>query len=208
MRLPFALALGVLCVLGACVRSKVTKVGSTDYPPKPEGCPVELFTSGAPSYPSKNIASVQATCYSRSRDVCISILRDKTCELGGDTLHGFEDGIQGAFTVVTATVGIKAPAKFAKPTSVPVASSISSPAPSPAPEGCDPPCSPGYECQGSRCLALCNPPCAAGSHCNQQRVCEPDAASTPDPAIAPSVTAPVPSSVPAAAAPAPAASSR
>lgn len=169
MRLTFAMAFGLLCVLGACVRSKVTKVGSTDYPPKPEGCPVEVFKSGAPSYHSKNIASVQATCYSRSRDVCISILRDKTCELGGDTLHGFEDGIQGAFTVVTATVGIKAPVDVAKPQSV-----ASAPSPPRVPEGCNPPCSPGYQCEASRCLAVCNPPCEAGSRCNQQRSCEPD----------------------------------
>jgi hypothetical protein len=36
---------------------------------------------------------------------------------------------------------------------------------------CDPPCSPGYRCDGEACQPLCNPPCSAGQVCRQDRTC-------------------------------------
>jgi len=43
-----------------------------------------------------------------------------------------------------------------------------------AAETCRPPCSPGYLCHGTTCMALCNPACAAGMHCANDRTCQPD----------------------------------
>ncbi len=36
---------------------------------------------------------------------------------------------------------------------------------------CDPPCSPGYDCQGGVCRGLCNPSCAPGYFCADDRQC-------------------------------------
>jgi hypothetical protein len=40
-------------------------------------------------------------------------------------------------------------------------------------DGCSPPCSPGYACQASQCIALCNPPCSPGYACANDRTCKP-----------------------------------
>lgn len=40
-------------------------------------------------------------------------------------------------------------------------------------DGCDPPCSPGYRCSRSVCLALCNPACGPDQVCRQDRTCGP-----------------------------------
>ncbi len=37
---------------------------------------------------------------------------------------------------------------------------------------CDPPCSPGYRCENSTCIALCNPPCQPGFACADDRTCQ------------------------------------
>jgi hypothetical protein len=46
----------------------------------------------------------------------------------------------------------------------------------PASEACDPPCSPGYRCDGSTCAPLCNPPCAGSEVCRMDRTCGPEVA--------------------------------
>jgi|SRR5687768_10438353 len=183
LSLGFPLALGVL---GACVRTTVSKVGTTDYPPKPKGCPVEMFPSTTPGYPWKDIASVEAQCYGNARQKCIDELQEQTCKLGGDTLYAFKDGMKGEYTVVIATVAIREPGELVKTGGVPPAS--------PPADGCSPPCSPGYQCQDAQCVALCNPPCSPGYVCNPQRICEAAAAVTPAPAPTPS---PPPTALPA-----------
>lgn len=50
------------------------------------------------------------------------------------------------------------------------AASASASAPAPT---CDPPCSPGYACEGTTCKPLCNPACGAGQVCGANRTCEP-----------------------------------
>jgi hypothetical protein len=46
------------------------------------------------------------------------------------------------------------------------------PQPTPAATlGCEPPCSPGYACSGTTCVAECNPPCVAPRVCSADRTC-------------------------------------
>lgn len=59
--------------------------------------------------------------------------------------------------------------------------------PAPLAGECSPPCSPGYRCEKSQCIAVCNPLCVAGTHCNQQRICELD---TPAPGGSPAPAEP------------------
>lgn len=40
-------------------------------------------------------------------------------------------------------------------------------------DGCNPPCSPGYGCSRSVCVALCNPACGPDQVCRQDRTCGP-----------------------------------
>jgi len=40
-------------------------------------------------------------------------------------------------------------------------------------DACDPPCSPGYACEDSECVAVCNPECSAGQTCRKDRTCGP-----------------------------------
>jgi hypothetical protein len=44
---------------------------------------------------------------------------------------------------------------------------------SPGSDECEPPCSPGYQCNGSTCMPLCNPPCTDGDVCRNDRTCGP-----------------------------------
>lgn len=54
----------------------------------------------------------------------------------------------------------------------PAPTSASASATAPAPT-CDPPCSPGFACEGTTCKPLCNPACAATQICGANRTCEP-----------------------------------
>ena len=40
-------------------------------------------------------------------------------------------------------------------------------------DACDPPCSPGYACEDSECVAVCNPECSADQTCRKDRTCGP-----------------------------------
>ena len=51
-----------------------------------------------------------------------------------------------------------------------------------AADACQPICSPGFACQGGRCIPQCNPPCEGGEMCSRKRLCEPIDA---DPAVVP-----------------------
>jgi hypothetical protein len=183
-----ALLLGcvALCIT-ACVSSEVSRVSEAKYASRPKGCPVKVFPATTPEYNWDDIASVKARChFTQGRDACIAELRDQACSLGGDTVYGFTDGVQGEYTIVIGTVAISKPGTHAKSGETPpkppvVAAEV---------DGCTPPCSPGYACQNSQCIALCNPPCPSGSRCNQQRVCESMAPATPAPAASSPLPAP------------------
>lgn len=171
------LGFGSLAVLlGACVSSEVTQTGPKQAA-KPEGCEVTIFPSTTPDHEWTDLATAESRChFSMGRTACIDELREKVCETGGDTLYGLKDGRQGEDIIVIGTIALKTGSNREK-------SGETSPH---EPVGgekatagtCDPPCSPGYACKEGQCAAVCNPPCGPGSRCNQQRSCEPIAATT------------------------------
>jgi hypothetical protein len=159
------IVLALIC-LGAigCVSSEVFRLSGQRFQARAPNCPVKFFPSTTPDYPWQDIASVSTKCL--GRDACIAELRQKACQEGGDTVYDFKDGRQGEYTFVVATVGIRKAASAKK---------VVQPDNAAATNECDPPCSPGYRCNGRECKALCNPPCEAGMICSPKRVCEPAA---------------------------------
>jgi hypothetical protein len=182
---PRSLLLGFTAICAtACVSSEVSRISDVKYPPRPRGCPVKIFPSTSPDYNWDDVASVKARCtpahqwLGPNRDACIGELREQACNLGGDTVYGFTDGVEGDYTIVIATVAIRKPGVHSK-----VGELAPKPQASTQDDACSPPCSPGYSCQNSQCVALCNPPCTNGTRCNQQRICEsiaPSAHGAPD----------------------------
>jgi hypothetical protein len=169
--------IGVL-VLPSCVNSEVTYTGKNTYPARAEGCSVNIFPSTTPDYGWEDLATVRSSC-SLGRSDCIEELKRKTCELGGDTLYGFKDGMVGDVSVVIGTVALKTGEAQKKVGETAPKQEPAAPAPAPVAVQCSPPCSPGYECQGTTCIALCNPACGPGMTCNQQRMCEPTTQAAP-----------------------------
>lgn len=176
---------GVGLVVSACIGSEVTYTGAK-HPSKPAGCPVKIFPSTTPDYKWEDIATVESHChFTMGRSACIEELKKRTCEAGGDTLYGFKDGKQGEAIIVIGTVGIQTGGSAEKiggePPKAPAESAGEAPkeVTAAASSSCDPPCSPGYRCEASQCIAVCNPPCGEGMRCNQQRMCESAAAPAP-----------------------------
>jgi hypothetical protein len=176
---------GFLLLTGACVSSEVTVTGAK-HASRVSGCDIKIFPSTTPDYKWEDIATVKARCHSVvGRNGCIDELKNRTCDLGGDTLYGLKDGEDQNSSIVIGTVAVRSDPSAStpkarevaktggeppKPSSEPAAPPVS--ASSPASSSCDPPCSPGYRCTDGQCLALCNPPCGEGMRCNQQRMCE------------------------------------
>lgn len=185
------LALGALGCTG-CVTSEVTRTSDLKLPPQPEGCPVQIFTATPPTYPWKDIASVSVRCNNWvGRTGCIDELKNKTCEVGGNTLYGFQETVSQRFHYIVATIATRS--GETKPQPVPTAAGAPG-QPKPPVErpvaSCDPPCSPGYKCQGTQCMPVCNPSCDANEICNRKRICvakpaSPAPSTTPAPAPAP-----------------------
>jgi hypothetical protein len=90
-RLGSLLAGSIVLVIGAiglaCGGDKV----DARFPPRPEGCTVEVFHDIAPTRPSENIGTVNANCTDLvSDDDCLRTLKDQVCKLGGDIVWGVE----------------------------------------------------------------------------------------------------------------------
>lgn len=82
------LSLGSL-VLGAlgCGGEKV----DPRFPPRPEGCAVEVFHDQAPTMATDNIGTVNANCTDLTSDQdCLRTLKDQVCKIGGDVVWGVE----------------------------------------------------------------------------------------------------------------------
>jgi hypothetical protein len=178
MSTPIPLLGGVLgiafaAVASACVNSEVTPVAGAQLRELPPDCPLREFPSTTPDYPWEDVATVRAICpNSEGRSACIEQIRSDACRAGGDTVYGYKDGIQGGATIIVATIARRiGPGSRVKSASGQKA---------PPSEPCDPPCSPGYRCQGGTCAAVCNPPCNAGMHCAQDRTCQPDESRAPN----------------------------
>ena len=72
-----------LLVAGCSEPAKDTK-----YPPRAEGCEVQMFRD-TPSVTSENIGPVTATCGADVKDDdCLRTLKDQACKLGADILWG------------------------------------------------------------------------------------------------------------------------
>ena len=85
--LSFALLAAPLFV-GACGGGKAT---DAQFPPRPEGCDVEVFHEDAPTRPTENIGPVSASCTDLVSDQdCLRTLKDQVCKLGGDVVWGVE----------------------------------------------------------------------------------------------------------------------
>jgi hypothetical protein len=147
-----------LLVIG-CPKSEITMIGQPRSE-LPQGCPVTVFPTTMPDYKTTNIATVQTECQMYGRATCLEQLKHDTCKLGGDTVYAINErkGATGNI-LMAATIALRS----------------EGPAPQLAAATCSPPCSPGYLCQGTTCMALCNPACVAGTHCADDRTCQPDA---------------------------------
>jgi hypothetical protein len=61
------------------------------YPPRPPGCPVQVFAE-APPMPTDNIGTVRSRCATDvSHEDCLRELEDQACALGADVVWGVAD---------------------------------------------------------------------------------------------------------------------
>ena len=82
-------AITVLWVVSAACGGTTNRKNDR-YPPRPEGCPVELFQAG-PRGATDNIGPVSATCSEQTKDDdCIRTLKDEVCRMGGDVVWGVD----------------------------------------------------------------------------------------------------------------------
>ena len=159
---------GVLAI--SCADSEATLIAPR-RPARPEHCPVQLFPTTHPSYPSVDLASVRATCDNvAGRDACVEQLRMQACAVGGDTVYSFSEGVNpdGGGTLISATVAARSNALPAGPSA-----DTGTTADVAAGAGCTPICSPGFACQAGQCIPQCNPACEPTEICNRHRTCEP-----------------------------------
>lgn len=77
----------VAMTLGACGGDKV----DPRFPPRAEGCDVEVVQEDAPTKPVDNIGTVNASCTDQiGNDECLRTLKDQVCKIGGDVVWGVE----------------------------------------------------------------------------------------------------------------------
>ena len=82
-----AFSLALIPTALACGASPV----DSRFPPRPEGCTVEVFHEIAPTKQTENIGPVRASCTELvSKDDCLRTLQDQVCKLGGDVVWGVE----------------------------------------------------------------------------------------------------------------------
>jgi hypothetical protein len=165
---PALVAVVASALVMGCEKSQITMIGQPGSE-LPRDCPVAVFPSTTPNYQWKDIATVQTECQQFGRTTCIEQLKKDTCKLGGDTVYAinerknFAGNISMTATIARGSGGAAAPSGPTPPGS-----------PQLAAQTCSPPCSPGYQCQGTTCVALCNPACTTGMHCANDRTCQPD----------------------------------
>src|SRR5450631_1273556 len=115
------LVVALASALAASCASSEVAPNAPRRPPLPENCPVQLFPTTHPSYPSVDLASVRAVCNrALGRAPCVEKLRVQTCAAGGDTAYGFKEGINpdGAGMFISATVAARSDTSPASPSAV------------------------------------------------------------------------------------------
>jgi hypothetical protein len=100
MRTVFMICVALLLCAG-CVKSDVTRTGNT-YPPRPEGCEVEVLDD-APEYPYEKVGEAEIQCHeSEGREVCVDRLRATACELGAHAIYEIHEGEGVGYSAITA----------------------------------------------------------------------------------------------------------
>src|SRR5580692_10729251 len=104
------LAVALACASAASCASSEVAPDAPRRPPLPANCPVQLFPTTRPSYPSVDLGLVRAVCNrALGRTACVDKLRIQACAAGGDTAYGFKEGINpdGAGMFISATVALR-----------------------------------------------------------------------------------------------------
>ncbi len=83
--------LAFLAIAPAPLISCAEPAKDTQYPPRAEGCEVQVFRD-TPSVMSDNLGPVTATCGGDVKDDdCMRTLKDQACKLGADIVWGVSD---------------------------------------------------------------------------------------------------------------------
>jgi hypothetical protein len=152
----------LLAVVASCGGSQVSMLGPR-RPVRPLGCAVQVVP-GTPAGPVVDLASARARCLENKRGDCLDELRRQACATGGDTVYGLSESVDQHITYIAATLALRGQA----------GSGAAAPRGGAAgPPACTPICSPGFDCQGGRCIPLCNPVCAPSEICDMHRTCAP-----------------------------------
>lgn len=165
-------AVVAVALVASCASPQVAP-NAPRRPPLPEDCPVQLFPTAHPSYPTVDLQSLKVVCNrALGRAPCLERLRLRTCAAGGDTAYGFKEGINpdGAGMFIAATVALRNVVPSASSSAARAATTNEN-----AGAGCAPICSPGFACQAGQCIPECNPACEPTEICNRHRSCEPAA---------------------------------
>ena len=125
MRVPMITLVAALTMFG-CLKSDITRTGTT-YPPRPEGCEVDIVPDGPPEYEFEKVAEAEVQCHSESqgREGCIDKLKAMACELGAHAAYEFHEGEGDGYVSISAS--------FARKTE-PESAAAPAPAPEDAPE--------------------------------------------------------------------------
>jgi len=86
----------------ACVSSEV-RLTALRQPPKADGCDVSVYPLATPPFPVEDLGVDRAGCV-LSRDHCIGRLRADACQVGADTVYGFEEAHTSVQTIIQATL--------------------------------------------------------------------------------------------------------
>jgi hypothetical protein len=154
----------LLAVVASCGDSQVATLGAR-RPARPLGC-VAQVVPGTPDGAFIHLGSARARCLESARGDCLEELRRQACAVGGDIVYGLSESVDQHITYMAAILALRGQ------------SGTGAAAPrgdAAAPAACTPICSPGFDCQGGRCIPLCNPVCPPSEICNMHRSCEPAA---------------------------------
>jgi hypothetical protein len=151
--------------------------------PRPPGS-VDVYASNRPERPFVEVGMIEAqqeSAYSQAPpEQIVAEMRGRAGELGCDglMLTGGNDAVVGGGSVANGSgsswartlKGYRGTCIMYKAEAPPpLATAVLVPASTTG--TCDPPCSPGYRCEGATCVALCNPGCPGGMICGSDRVC-------------------------------------
>ena len=135
--------------LGACGHHQGSGHPDVSYtgprlPSRGPNCALQVFFATLPPYLVTEIASTRARCsgFTGGRDACVTLIRERACEAGADTVFGFSEAVgrpgpwNPETTYVTATLAVRAGGPPVAPATGPTAAApprAAVPASAPAP---------------------------------------------------------------------------